>query len=83
MYAYDETHNSIEVRGRGVKIISLLLDHNLSYEGNTYYEKLLCSTLSIAFSSALAGLSIYNVSFLTDAVTRTISVCTVSIKFVG
>ena len=49
MYAYDETHNSIEVRGRGVKIITLLLDHNLSYEGNTYYEKLLCSTLSIAF----------------------------------
>ena len=49
MYAYDETHNSIEVRGRGVKIISLLLDHNLSYEGNTYYEKQLCSTLSIAF----------------------------------
>ena len=26
MYAYDETHNSIEVRGRGVKIITLLLD---------------------------------------------------------
>ena len=49
MYAYDETHNSIEVRGRGVKIITLLLDHNLSYEGNTYYEKLFCSTLSIAF----------------------------------
>ena len=49
MYAYEETHNSIEVRGRGVKIITLLLDHNLSYEGNTYYEKLLCSTLSIAF----------------------------------
>ena len=42
MYAYDETHNSIEARGRGVKIITLLLDHNLSYEGNTYYEKLLC-----------------------------------------
>ena len=49
MYAYDETHTPIEVRGRGVKIITLLLDHNLSYEGNTYYEKLLCSTLSIAF----------------------------------
>ena len=49
MYAYDETHNSIEVRGRGMKIIRLLLDHNLSYEGNTYYEKLLCSTLSNAF----------------------------------
>ena len=49
MYSYDETHNSIEVRGRCVKIITLLLDHNLSYEGNTYYEKLLCSTLSIAF----------------------------------
>ena len=49
MYAYEETHNSIEVRGRGVKIITLLLDHNLSYEGNTYYEKLLCSTLSIPF----------------------------------
>ena len=37
MYAYDETRNLIEIRGRGVKIITLLLDHNLSYEDNTYY----------------------------------------------
>ena len=44
MYAYNETRNLIEIRGRGVKIIKLLLDHNLSYEDNTYYEKLLCST---------------------------------------
>ena len=44
MYAYDETRNLIEVQGWGVKIITLLLDHNLSYEDNTYYEKLLCST---------------------------------------
>ena len=49
MYAYNETRNLIEIRGRGVKIIKLLLDHNLSYEDNTYYEKLLCSTWSIAF----------------------------------
>ena len=39
MYAYDETRNLIEVRDRGVKIITLLLDHNLSYAHNTYYEK--------------------------------------------
>ena len=49
MYAYDETRNLIEVQGWGVKIITLLLDHNLSYEDNTYYEKLLCSTINIAF----------------------------------
>ena len=49
MYAYDETHSLIEVRGRGVKIITLLLDHNLSYEDNTCYGKLLYSKLSIAF----------------------------------
>ena len=49
MYAYDKTLNLIEVRGRGVKIITLLLDHNLGYEDNTCYGKLLCSTLSIAF----------------------------------
>ena len=66
MYSYDETHNSIEVRGRCVKIITLLLDHNLSYEGNTYYEKLLCSTLSIAFL-VYVGKAVH-VSFLTDAV---------------
>ena len=41
--------NLIEIWGRGVKIITLLLDHNLSYKDNTYYEKLLCSTWSIAF----------------------------------
>ena len=41
--------NLIEILGRGVKIITLLLDHNLSYEDNTNYEKLLCSTWSIAF----------------------------------
>ena len=44
MHAYNETRNLIEMRGRVVKIIKLLLDHNLSYEDNTYYEKLLCST---------------------------------------
>ena len=49
MYAYNETRNLIEIRGRGVKIIELLLDHNLSYEDNIYYEKLLCWTLSIVF----------------------------------
>ena len=49
MYAYNETRNLIEIRGRGVKIIELLLDHNLSYEDNIYHEKLLCWTLSIAF----------------------------------
>ena len=49
MYAFDKTLNLIEVRGRGVKIITLLLDHNLSYEDNTFYGKLLCSILSIAF----------------------------------
>ena len=47
--AYYETRNLIEIRGRGVKYIKLLLDHNLSYEDNTYYQKLLCSTWSIAF----------------------------------
>ena len=49
MYAYDETRNLIEVRDRGVKIITLLLDHNLSYAHITYCEKPLCSTLSFAF----------------------------------
>ena len=44
MHAYNETRNLIEIRGRGMKIITLLLDHNFSYEDNTYYEKLLCST---------------------------------------
>ena len=44
MHAHNETRNLIEIRGRGVKIIKLLLDRNLSYEDNTYYEKLLCST---------------------------------------
>ena len=44
MHAYNETRNLIEIQGRGVKIITLLLDPNLSYEDNTYYEKLLCST---------------------------------------
>ena len=48
MYAYDETRNLIEIRGRGVKIITLPLDHNLRYEDNTCYGKLLCSTSSIA-----------------------------------
>ena len=84
MYAYDETLNLIEVRGRGVKIITFLLDHNLSYEDNTCYGKLLCSTLSIAFiiyvGKALLMKSIYNASFLTDAVMRTVSVGTVSIR---
>ena len=46
MYAYDETRNLIEIRGRGVKIITLLL--NLSYVNNTCYGKLLCSTSSTA-----------------------------------
>ena len=49
MHAYNETRNLIEIRGRGVKIITLLLDHNLSYEDNTYDKKLLCLTWSIAF----------------------------------
>ena len=44
MYAYDETRNLIEIRGRGVKIITLLLDQNFSYKDNTYYEMLPCST---------------------------------------
>ena len=48
LYAYDETRNLIEIRGRGVKIITLPLDHDHSCEDNTYYEKLLCSTSSIA-----------------------------------
>ena len=48
MYVYDEIRNLIEIRGRGVKIITLPLDHNLSYEDNTCYGKLLCSTSSIA-----------------------------------
>ena len=43
-YAYDETRNLIETRGWGLKIIMLLLDHNLSYEDNSYYGKLLYST---------------------------------------
>ena len=30
--------------GRGAKTIKLLLDHNLSYEDNTYDKKLLCLT---------------------------------------
>ena len=47
MYAYDETRNLIEIRGRGVKIITLPLDHDHSCEDNTYYGKLLCSTSSI------------------------------------
>ena len=49
MHAYNETRNLIEKPGRDVKIIKMLLDHNLSYEDNTYYEKLLCSTWIIAF----------------------------------
>ena len=48
MYAYDETHNLIEIRGRGVKIITLPLDHDHSCEDDTYYGILLCSTSSIA-----------------------------------
>ena len=48
MYAYDETRNLIEIRDRGVKITTLLLDHNLSYEDNTCYGKLLSSTLRVA-----------------------------------
>ena len=47
MYAYNETRNLIEIRSRGVKIIELLLDHNLSYEDNIYFKKLLYWTLSI------------------------------------
>ena len=30
MYAHNETRNLIEIRGGSVKIIQLLLDHNLS-----------------------------------------------------
>ena len=48
MYGYDETRNLIEIRGRGVKIITLPRDHDHSCEDNTYYGKLLCSTSSIA-----------------------------------
>ena len=48
MYAYDETRNLIEIGGRGVKIITLLLDYNLSYEDNACYGNLLCSTSSTA-----------------------------------
>ena len=48
LYAYDETRNLIEIRGRGVKIITLPLDHDHSCEDNAYYEELLCSTSSIA-----------------------------------
>ena len=44
MYAYDETRNLIEIGGWGVKITTLLLDHNFSYKYNTYYEMLPCST---------------------------------------
>ena len=44
MYAYDEIRNLIEIRGQGVKIITLLLDHNFSYKDNTYYEMLPRST---------------------------------------
>ena len=49
MYAYNETRNLIEIRSRGVKIIELLLDHNLSYEDNIYYEKLLYWTSKYPF----------------------------------
>ena len=48
LYAYDETRNLIEIRGRGVKIITLPLDHDHSCEDDTYYGNLLCSTSSIA-----------------------------------
>ena len=48
MYGYDETRNLIEIRGRGVKIITLPLDHDHSCEDDTYYGNLLCSTSSIA-----------------------------------
>ena len=48
-YAYNETRNLIEIRGRGVKITELLLDHNLSYEDNIFYEKLVYWKLNIAF----------------------------------
>ena len=44
MYAYDETRNVIEIRGRGVKIITLPLHHEPSYEYNTCYGKLLFTT---------------------------------------
>ena len=80
MYAYDETRNLIEIRGRGVKIITLLLNHNLSYVNNTCYGKLLCSTSSTAVLIYIDKLSIYNVSFLTDVIIWTISVGTVSIR---
>ena len=76
MYAYDETRYLIEIRDRGVKITTLLLDHNLSNEDNTCYGKLLSST------STLARLCIYNVCFLTDAIIWTISVGTVSIRII-
>ena len=80
MYAYDETRNLIEIGGRGVKIITLLLDYNLSYEDNTCYGKLLRSTSSTAVLIYIDKLSIYNVSFLTDVIIWTISVGTVSIR---
>ena len=48
MYAYNETRNLIEIRDRGVKFTTLLLDHNLSYEDNTCNGKLLSSTLRVA-----------------------------------
>ena len=79
MYAYDETRNLIEVRGRGVKIFTLLLDHNLSYVDNTCYEKLLCSTSSTAVRIYI-GKTVHLVSFLADAIMRTICVGTVSIS---
>ena len=49
MYTYDETRNFIEIRGRGLKIITFpARDNDLSYEENIYYGKLLCSSWSIA-----------------------------------
>ena len=80
MYAYDETRNLIEIRGRGVKIITLPLDHDHSCEDNAYYEELLCSTSSIAVLTYVDKTVQYNVSFLADAIMRTISVGTVSIS---
>ena len=44
IYAYYDIRNLIETRGRGVKTIALPLDRQPSYEDNSGYGKVLCST---------------------------------------
>ena len=59
MHAYDKTRNLIEIRGRGVKIITPPHDHNLSYKDDTCHGKLRFAQHQVPlFYSKLARLHI-------------------------